>query len=217
MHISDNKIGDKGDELQSQQQQQQQPYSNFHHPYKSFMDKILSIVLPYIVPFYKFENVPSDNSSDEVCELVESFREELRTKLGVGSMLDNLNSYAKSAKKCGVISISVVVVERKKDILTTLSGIDSSLYLKELEGADDDSIELVIHRVTSKKVDVCSIIYDSTLHAEISSECAILIWFHGGGMISGGATDLIGVNVAQRLVRNLSESVTDEKKDMEPM
>ena len=184
---------------------QPQPYSNWNHPDRCFVDKIISFLFPYFVPFHKFDGLCSDSSSNETLEIVREFREALH---GFGPA--DINAFVKIAPKYNVSSVSTFEVKRKADILTTMCGVDPSIYRDHLSGSN--SVKLIIYKVTSEKIQTCSL-NDKDLYSELSSYNPILIWFHGGGMMCGDFNDMIGVGVAQNIVKSLSVSTETLTKD----
>ena len=188
------------------------PYSKWYHPYKTWIDIFLSILMHYLLPLEDQTKYPP--TSEEGKKVTESLRSHV-----VQSYLVDTQKAVDHWSKCHNCDIVEYEQEipRNVDILKTWGILPTNDDIPVKFPPNEDSVKILVRfpmsllvnnnnnqderRTSDKKAESgCVTLMDNNVDFSLlPAEVPRLIYFHGGGLVAGSRRDPIALKEVSRM------------------
>ena len=195
-------------------------YTNFNHPEKCLMDKLLSTIFPLFLPLSKMAKQPSsklcDGDKNEILNTITEKFCKLADK-GFQNKLEEYSNFLLEAFPSDCLVSGDVYIPRDPDILRKFGIPNVEEILCISTKPQDCGAEIVIHvTCPATAIQGVSIIEESgdlkskgpkTFKAckleniSFSKKAHLVLWFHGGGFVLGSARDEMAIARALHLMK----------------
>jgi len=210
---------------------QNKPYSRISHPHKFLSDKILSYLFEFILPLDKLKNISPSKKAKQTLEYIQKLRFTLSTldQNEFKKVCATWHAKIQAGNKKDFLIGGCIRIPRNKNILTKWGILDNEKDLKKYvdNGAlADGEVELYC------KCSFSATVLDPSLQKEeintekngfhaisdlklkdLDPSVPILIWFHGGGLILGDASNDSFLKHTQSLIQLQKEYMQSKHPD----
>jgi hypothetical protein len=193
-----------------------EPYREWTHPHKSWIDILVSLVLAWLMPLSKIcQYSPKIRDDEEIKEALTSLRQSVAksSTTGLRAWLDRW----RSLNGGGELVETRLYIHRHVKILAEWNLVhEQDPILQELiaREKENDHVEVImrfpldllppdssVHNNEKNKTTGCIVMEESELDWKLFPVgVPILLYFHGGGMVSGTADDSLHMNHVRSLL-----------------
>jgi acetyl esterase/lipase len=211
----------------------QEPFLNFNHPAKSFLDKLVSWILPYFLPINDIAQYPAHNSieNNEMKTTLESLRNKVLSlnKLNFQTSCKEWNTLIKNQNSDDVLISGTVTIPRNDKVLSSYGLVpppEIDQFLSSRAPPEDNGPELYVDLTCPFSAIKSGIEFEQCPGSDddvkqlrengfrsfkprklqdivFSDSTHLLLWFPGGGLTMGSARDGDSIGNATKISQNL--------------